>query len=83
MASATYGDTSVTAGAPGFVASRRSAKVTDRGDPIEMHFRLRPATKLSGRVTNEDGAPVDLGTRPGPEHGGGHRADRLLRPVSS
>lgn len=62
VASATYGDVSITAGAPDYGIKRQSIKVKGPNAKITVDVELRPAIRLRGRVTNEDGAPVATAT---------------------
>lgn len=58
MASATYGDVSLLAGAPGYAPAKRNVNVQDRAAGAEASFRLKPGTRLFGRVVDTAGAPV-------------------------
>lgn len=54
---ATYGDTTVTAGAPGCVLRSQTVKVNG-GDEVTMDFRLAPAARLAGRVIDAAGVGI-------------------------
>jgi len=56
--SATYGEVSLVAGAPGHAPGKHGVKVKDRAAGAEAEFRLKPAVRLVGRVVASDGVPV-------------------------
>jgi hypothetical protein len=58
MTWATYGDTTVVAGAPGYVLAEQAVSVKGRAAKAAIHFVLKPAARLAGRVVDRDGVPV-------------------------
>lgn len=55
---ATYGDTTITAGAPGHALARQTVKVKGPNARVAMDFELKPAVRLAGRITDTNDAPV-------------------------
>ena len=62
VVSATYGDVSLVAGAPGHAPAKQNVKVKDRAAGAEASFRLKDAVRFAGRVVAIDGAPVQDAT---------------------
>ena len=62
VVSATYGDVSLVAGAPGHAPGKQNVKVKDRAAGAEAGFRLKDAVLFAGRVVAIDGAPVQGAT---------------------
>lgn len=52
---ATYGDTTLSAGAPGYTLARQTASARGRQASVAIDFRLRRAACLQGRVLGTDG----------------------------